>query len=306
MLLTVDRSPERIRGTHWRPVQHSMRQHDVVTEVRREALREGEKDHTITRRISTELKEIDLLLAGAGHKYAQARVESPYHRGEYTEGFVYVRSLAAFVHEDMVEAAEAAGQSRIGPGAVIHKAVKLEETASVGAYTELESRVKLLGGATVGDRAVIRKGSVIGEDGRVGSHAYVGQFSRIGKKAVLGSYTVLERGVGVGRNSSIGTQGSVGLATYVGHEVQIDDSVTIGRLGFIGNHATIGEMTTAGDHFHMGERSILGAESHLGRFVRIARGVILASPTEAPDGASLMHSNIFMGTELGRLNGSEE
>lgn len=56
---------------------------------------------------------LDMLLLGAQRAYTEARIEDPYKRGKFVEGFVYVRALAAFLHEDVVGRLESKGEQMV-------------------------------------------------------------------------------------------------------------------------------------------------------------------------------------------------
>jgi NDP-sugar pyrophosphorylase family protein len=292
MQITLKRTTERLKGTYWRPVEHSLHQRETIESVRREV--PGDQPNKLTHRAQTvHLDALDLLLAGSSRRaYTEARIEDPYKRDRFVEGFVYVRALAAFIHEDKIGKFEKMS-GQIGPGAIISKAVEIEERASIGAYVELERGAQVMSGALIGPNTVLRKGVIVGEDTAIGAHSYLGQFSRIGRGVNIGSMSVIERGVEIRPDVDIGRQGNIGLDTYIGIKAWLDDSVHVGRHSYVGTSTSIGEMTTIGDRLHLGDGATVGAESRFGRFVRVAKNVMLISPTYAADGEFIAQSNLF-------------
>lgn len=292
MKITVNRSRNLVKGTFWRPVEHTVHQRQTIELVRRETP-EGQPDKIIRRDTNVSLSELDLLLAGARNTYTPARIEDVYNAGEYHEGFVYISALGAFVHEDEVERVEE-NAGAISPGVIIAKAARIDEGVRLSPYVELEKGVTVGTSASIGERTVLRKGSRVGNGAEIGSLAYVGQFSRIGNRAVVGSMSVVDKEVFIGADAQIGRQGRVGAGSSLLRDSWLDDSVHIGSRVHVGKAVSIGEMTSVGDRSHIGDGAMVGAESRLGRFVRVAKGVILASPTEARDGELILQSNLFV------------
>ena len=289
MQITVRRSSKQHMGTHWRPAEHSIQQRETIELVRREI--PGDRPNKlIHREQDIRFDPIDLLLLGSRRDYTDARIEDPYRRGRFVEGFVYVRSLAAFIHKDEVDRIENIGE-RIGPGAIIAKSVRIEPSAQIGAYAELERGARVKSDAVIGSHTVLRKGAHVDEGATIGTHSYLGQFLRVDEGVTIGSMSVIDREVKISSGVEIGRQGHVGRATHINTDAWLDDSVRIGKYGYLGSDTAIGEMTTIGDYPHIGNGSFVGAESRLGRLVRVAQNVILVSPTYADDGAFISESN---------------
>ncbi len=292
MQITVHRAAKNRIGVFWRPVEHTYQQREAMQVVRRD--RGAELPPRLAwNRYAVDLSELDMLLAGASRAYTDARIESPYKRGVFVEGFVYVQGLAAFVHKANMEEAEKAG-SRIGAGAIIGRGVRLGLGASVGSFTELEAGVCLGTDAQVGDNAVIRKGSIVSARATIAGQTYVGQRSRIGVDATIGPMTNIGRGSIVCRGASLGMQDMLGNESYVGSSASVDDTVRAGKAVQIGHHAIIGEQVVLGSNNHIGARSIIGAESRFADFVRVAPDVMLVSPTYAEEGAFIKESNFVL------------
>lgn len=287
MLLTVKRSPDTFKDTSWRPVQKSIVQEQSVQTERRKI--NGPQRNKYIRRIQRiSLQELDLLLAGGTKDTIEARIEDTYEPGKFVEGFVYIKALAAFVHRTEVARIEAQPQ-KISAGCIIAEGVRLRGDSHIGIGTELERGVQLHN-ASIGDNSVVRKGSIV-VNAAIGGLSYIGQFTKV-TSATVGSMYQGGRHVVISSGAEIGTQNRYGLQTHISRNAFVDDTVRIGAHGFIGADATIGEMFTAGPHLHVGEGAVIGAESEFGSFVRVARNIILASPTYASDGAVLMATTI--------------
>lgn len=299
MHISIGRSERAIPGTHFRPIEQvahkSFMEHEVHRRIDLDDYPDVIRKHP--RRVA--LDEIDLILASGNAAYAPASLEDSYNRGRFVGGYVYVRALAAFLHEDFAANHEADNftglKGRIGVGAVVGAGVQLGEQAQIGAFVEAQKGAQIMDGAQVGDNAVIRKGARIGTDAVVGANSYVGQFALMNHAAQLGTFGVLQHSVTMSPGSIAGTQTSIGRETYLGSDAYIGDSVTLGRSGYAGPHVVVGEMAHIGDNFHVGENSSIGAESRLGSLVRVAKNVMLVSPTYAEDGAFITTSNLFAG-----------
>ncbi|MGZ6004903.1 MAG: DapH/DapD/GlmU-related protein [Candidatus Saccharimonadales bacterium] len=291
MEITVRRAAGMRKGTFWRPVEHSVAQRQTIEVRQRKGDDTNQPNLVAHRGANIELDALDLLLAGSRQSYTDARIEDPYKKGRFMEGFVYVRALAAFVYKTEVERVEnMAGQ--IGPGAIISKDVRIEPLATIGAYAELESGVHVKVGATIGDNAVVRKGSFVNQGVEVGARSYIGQFTQVNPGAKIGPMSMLDRGVHIANGAAVGTQGAIGQKGYIGTNAWLDDSVHVGRHSFVGADAGVGEMTIVGDYSHIGNGSFVGAESRLGDLVRVAPGIMLVSPTYADNGTFIRESNL--------------
>jgi acyl-[acyl carrier protein]--UDP-N-acetylglucosamine O-acyltransferase len=60
------------------------------------------------------------------------------------------------------------------PTAVIHKATRIAEDVTVGAYAVIEDGVEIGGGTVIREHAVIRSGTVLGRNCHVDSHVVLG------------------------------------------------------------------------------------------------------------------------------------
>lgn len=290
MKITLHRAEKGYRGTSWRPVQNpdtSMEKREVIQSVRREVPGD-QRDKTIQRITNSRLQSVDLLLAGLKEQYTPTRIENNYRKGTFDEGYYYVHTLAAFVHEAEIERAESM-PDRIGPGVIISKAVRIEDSY-IGTNTEIEAGALIIN-SLIGDNSVIRKRAIV-KQSNVGGRSYLGQFSST-VLSTVGSLSMEEKGVTVGPNVTTGRQTYLGQRTHINPNAWLDDSVRIGSDGFVGSEVMIGEMFTAGHHLHIGSGAVVGAESEFGSFVRVARDVVLVSPTYAEDGALIMNSNLF-------------
>ncbi len=74
MKLTVRRSSEAFKHTSWRPASSNIEQVQVVENVRR-IVYGPQKDKVTHRRAVTVLSAVDVLLAGGGKDYIDARIE---------------------------------------------------------------------------------------------------------------------------------------------------------------------------------------------------------------------------------------
>lgn len=290
-MISLERTQHHVPGTNWSPVKHTAIERRSIEVARSATSDTGEPQKTDKRVRDTKFDALDMLLLGTQGTHLEAQIESPFKKGKFIKGFIYVRALAAFVHEDEVDRFENMA-SQIGPGSIIGKAVRVEDDASIGAFAELEKGVRIRSEATVGDNTVVRKGSVVQRGGVVKANSYVGQFSVIGSNAEAGPHAVLDRRVTIQREALSGMQSRVGVGTHLAPGATLMDSVSVGRQGYVGEGTMIGEMTAIGNYCHFGEGSVIGDESHFGDFVRVARNVWLASPTHAETGAIITESNL--------------
>lgn len=290
-MISLERTQHHVPGTNWSPVKHTATERRSIEVARSTTSDTGESQKTDTRVRDTEFDALDMLLLGSQGAHLEAQIESPFKKGKFIKGFIYVRALAAFVHEDEVDRFENM-TAQIGPGSIIGKAVRIEDDASIGAFTEIEKGVRIKSKAAIGDNTVVRKGSVVQRGGAVKANSYVGQFSVIGPDAEVGPHAVLGRSVTMQRETLAGMQSRVGVGTHLAPGATLMDSVSVGRQSFVGEDTMVGEMTDIGNYCHFGGGSVIGDQSHFGDFVRVARNVWLVSPTHAETGAIITESNL--------------
>ncbi|MBP7806963.1 hypothetical protein KA047_00515 [Candidatus Saccharibacteria bacterium] len=296
MHISITRSEHQIPGAHYHPVEHFNKEY-MAHDVHRVISIEDRPDVIRKHPKSVELDEIDLILASGNQEYASASVEDPYNRGRFINGFVYVRALAAFMHEDLArrhvltDFADLAG--RVGTGAILGRDVKIGPGAQIGSFVEVHRGAQIMDDAVVGDGTILRKGAQVSRGAEVGAHGYVGQFARVAPGVKVGSFGMIQHSVQFKEAVIVGSQASIGRGTYFDKGVYAGDSVTVGRNGYFGPNVVVGEMTTIGDNPHVGGGSSIGAESRFGHFVRVAKNTMLVSPTYAEDGEIITESNLF-------------
>lgn len=286
-MITLERTAKRLPGTYWRPVQRSVSKKRLVLEERQRTadVKHDARPKTVT------YEGADRLLLGGDRQYTEARIEDPYKRGRFVGGFIYVRALAVFLHEDVVDRYEEMGE-RIGAGAIIGRNVKIDDNAVIGPFAELEAGVVLNKGVEVGGGTVVRKRAILGRGAKVGGNGYIAPFVRIFPDVTIGPTPLLQRQVSIGHGADIGAHFQSGAHSRLRPNIMVDDDVSIGEGVYLGS-ALVGEMTSIGDFSHLGDGSIIGAESEFGDFVRVAPQLILKSPTIAEDGAVITASNLM-------------
>lgn len=291
MKLTVHRAPEYLPGTWWRPAVAPIEQ-EAHTEQLRRATGEGQSDKVTSRLSRASLQGLDLLLAGSNSEYTEARIEDSYKKGRFVEGYLFVRALGAFIHEESVNQL-AETSAKIHPGVIISRLVHVDDDVEVHAYAELEQGVRLKRGAVMGAHSVARRRAQLGENAGVGAGSYIGHDVQIGPNVTIGAFNLIDRSSRMDEGTTTGLQVHLGRRFISKRGSSLLDSVSIGDDSFTGQDVTVGEMTTAGHHLHIGDNSVVGSESVLGDFVRIGRNVFLVSPTYAANHEVLLQSNLF-------------
>ena len=173
----------------------------------------------------------------------------------------------------------------IDPGARVHETAKvgalcvIERGATVGASTELRSRVTVAEDCHIGERCLIHPGVVIGADGfgfapNDGAWEKIEQLGavRIGNDVEIGANTCIDRGAL--QDTLIADGVKLDNLVQIGHNVQIGaHSALAGCVGVagsarIGAHCTLGGGAIVLGHLELSDHVHISAASVVTRSIR--------------------------------------
>jgi carbonic anhydrase/acetyltransferase-like protein (isoleucine patch superfamily) len=234
-------------------------------------------------------------------KPIETLVQSPYSQ-RYLGGYYFLPGLRIVAHETSIERITSSG-NRFGPGSVIHRLVRIEDT-ELGGRVEI-GKGSAIEGSEIGDRTRVKQNSRI-RNSHVGANGFIAQGTRV-DRTEIGAFAGLERHSRIS-GASIGSQASIGQdSTLRGPNIDIGDSFTARQHLFVGGDTVIGDQVSVGSHCHIAGNDLIGAESEFGNFVRVARGIMLASPTYAENGEFIRTSNSPIGNmNIGDLFNEEQ
>lgn len=158
----------------------------------------------------------------------------------------------------------------IGEGTSIGPGVVLGDGVHVGRDCNLEARVTIYPGTTLGDRVVVQTGAVLGSTGfGYARDATTGEYVLFPQQGRL----VVEDDVEIGANTTI-DRGALG-ETRIGQGTKIDNLVHIGHNCRIGRNVVIAAQTGISGSSVVEDGAILGGQVGIGEHATVGRGVIL-------------------------------
>lgn len=168
--------------------------------------------------------------------------------------------------------------------AVIHKATRLSEDVSVGAYAVIEDGVEIGSGSIIREHAIIRSGTVLGQNCLVDAHAVIGGLPqdlgfdpRTPTGVRAGRGVTFREGVTVSRATEEGTFTEIGNDVFlmanchIGHDCRVGDHVILGNNLLLSGWASVGEhgFVSGGAGVHQFVR--IGASAMVGGVARVSQ-----------------------------------
>lgn len=165
--------------------------------------------------------------------------------------------------------------SRIHPSALISASAEIASTASIGAFSIIESHVRIgpethiapmchiRSYTSIGARCEIHSGAVIGDVPQ--DRAFTGEVSGcdIGDDTVVREHVTIHRGTAPGSVTQIGNRCLLMVGSHVAHNCIIEDDVTLVNGVLLGGYV------------HVGQRAILSGHVAVHQFVRIGEGAMV-------------------------------
>jgi UDP-3-O-[3-hydroxymyristoyl] glucosamine N-acyltransferase len=166
----------------------------------------------------------------------------------------------------------------IDPDANVHRSARIgamcvvEHGASIGADTELKSRVTVGVGCSVGDRCLLHPGVVIGADGfgfapNAGTWEKIEQLGavRIGNDVEIGANTCIDRGAL--------------QDTVIADGVKLDNLIQIGHNVHVGQHTAMAGCAGVAGSAHIGAHCTVGGGAVVLGHLTLAEGVHISAAT---------------------------
>ncbi|CAG0909689.1 unnamed protein product, partial [Cyprideis torosa] len=144
----------------------------------------------------------------------------------------------------------------IGEGVVIGAGCVISDDCVIGAFTEIQPRVSILGGAEIGQHCLIHSGAVVGSDGFgfaneagrwvkipqvgkvvIGNHVDVGANTTVDRGAI--EDTIIHDGVKLDNQIHIAHNVEIGEHTIMAGGVKIAGSTKIGRYCLFGGNVGV-------------------------------------------------------------------
>lgn len=162
------------------------------------------------------------------------------------------------------------------PTAVIHKATRLGDEVTVGAYAVIEDGVEIGPHTVIREHAVIRSGSILGSCCLVDAHAVIGGLPqdlgfdprtptgvRLGDGVVVREGVTINRATREGGFTEIGDQAFLMAGAHVGHD------------GRVGAHAILANNVLLAGFVSVGEHSFIGGGAAVHQFIRIGPSTMI-------------------------------
>jgi UDP-N-acetylglucosamine acyltransferase len=166
----------------------------------------------------------------------------------------------------------------IHPTALVEPGAELAEGVRVGAYTVVDSEVRVGSGTTIGSHTILEGRTEIGADCRIGSHVIIGappqdvKYHGEPTRVIIGDRTLVREFATVHRAStggsgvtSIGPESFIMAYAHVAHDCQLAEQVILANQASLAGHVEIGR------------RAVIGGMSGVHQFVRIGEYVFLGA-----------------------------
>jgi len=143
---------------------------------------------------------------------------------------------------------------KIHPTAIVDPAARLDDTVEIGAYTIVESDVKIGQDTVLRDHVIVRRYTSIGANNSVDSFAVLGgepqdynfdpktvSYLRIGDNNIFREGTTVNRATGEG-NSTVVESGTMWMTcAHAGHNVVVEDGAVLANGAAMGGYSRLGQ-----------------------------------------------------------------
>jgi len=163
------------------------------------------------------------------------------------------------------------------PTAVIHKATRLAEDVTIGAYAVVEDGVEIGHGTVIREHAVIRAGTILGSRCVVDAGTVLGGLPqdlsfdprtpsgvRIGNNVIFREGVTINRATAEGQFTVIGNDCYFMAASHVGHDCRVGNrvvlanSVLLAGKVVVGDHVFFGGASAVHQFCRIGESAMIG------------------------------------------------
>ena len=163
------------------------------------------------------------------------------------------------------------------PTAVIHKATRIPDDVTVGAYAVIEDGVEIGSGCVIREHAIIRSGTILGDNCIVDSQCVLGGLPqdlafnpatpsgvRIGNNATFREGVTINRATDEGKFTEIGDHAFFMANSHAGHDCQVGHHV------IVANAVLLAGKVTVGDHV------FIGGAAGVHQFCRIGESAMIS------------------------------
>jgi len=194
----------------------------------------------------------------------------------------------------------------ISTEANISENCKIDETASVGAFTTIEEKV------TVGKNTIIMENCFIGKNSKIGSNCLVYPGVKIYSDTVIEDGVILHSGVvigsdGFGYSSIDGANVKIpqigGVYIKKGVEIGANSTVDRATIGYtcIGENTKIDNLVHIGHNVSIGNNTVICAMCGISGSVKIGNNVIIAGAVGLKDHIEI-EDNVYIGAKAGVMD----
>ncbi|MBC7787121.1 MAG: acyl-ACP--UDP-N-acetylglucosamine O-acyltransferase [Methylophilaceae bacterium] len=167
--------------------------------------------------------------------------------------------------------------SKIHPTAIIDPKAEIDTSVEIGAYSIVESGVRIDSGTTIASHVILQGPTTIGKNNKIFQYASLGAAPQ--DKKYAGESTTLE----IGDNNTIrefctfnrGTAEDKGV-TKIGDNNWVMAYVHIAHDCQIGNHTILANNSSLAGHVEMNDYAILGGFTLIHQFCKVGAHVITA------------------------------
>lgn len=172
------------------------------------------------------------------------------------------------------------------PTAVIHKATRIADDVTVGAYAVIEDGVEIGGGTVIREHAIIRSGTILGRNCHVDAHAVLGglpqdlSFNPKTPSGVrAGDGVTFREGVTINRSTEAESFTEIGdhvflmANSHAGHDCRIGDHVILANNVMLAGRVDVGKQTFIGGGTGVHQFCRIGESAMLGGLARVSQDV---------------------------------
>lgn len=170
------------------------------------------------------------------------------------------------------------------PTAVIHKATRLADDITVGAYAVIEDGVEIGPGSIIREHAIVRSGTIIGSRCVVDAGTVLGGLPqdlsfdaktptgvRIGDNVTFREGVTINRATAEGSFTEIGDNCYFMATSHVGHDCKVGNNVVFANAVLLAGRVTVGSHVFFGGSAAVHQFCRIGESAMIGGLARVAQ-----------------------------------
>ena len=170
--------------------------------------------------------------------------------------------------------------------AVIHKATRIGEDVTVGAYAVIEDGVQIGEGTVIREHAILRSGTILGSNCHVDAHVVLGglpqdlSFNPKTPTGVrVGNCVTFREGVTINRSTveesftEVGDHAFFMANSHAGHDCRIGDHAILANGVLLAGRVSVGQQTFIGGNAGIHQFCRIGESVMIGGMARVSQDV---------------------------------